>query len=116
VKSAVLTAIDSRAGVAPPTTTVAAGPTVVDVVGAGLDAIGGAGAVLEGELGGGLDPTLGNELSGGDGTGVVIGEFDGSACWLPLPVHAVTTSNMIATTDARTAAAAVSRRCLRTGA
>ena len=79
MNSAPLTAIDNRAGVAPPTTTVPAGPTGADVVGAGLDAIGEAGALLAGGLGGGLEATLVEELGVGVTTGVGIDEFDGAA-------------------------------------
>jgi hypothetical protein len=73
-------------------------PAAIDVVGAGLDAIGEAGALLEGELGGGgLDATLAVGALDGETTGA--GEFDGTARWLPLPVHAVTTREMIAAMD-----------------
>lgn len=98
LNSAPLTAIDNRAGVAPPTTTVPAVAAAIDVVGAGLDAIGEAGALLEGELGGGgLDATLAVGALDGETTGA--GEFEGTARWLPMPVHAVTTREMIAAMD-----------------
>ena len=81
LNSAPLTAIDNRAGVAPPTTTVPATPVEVDVVGAGLDGIGEAGELLggalEGELGGGLDATVTVGALDGETTGA--GELDGAA-------------------------------------
>jgi hypothetical protein len=98
LNSAPLTAIDNRAGVAPPTTTVPTEPVVIDGVGAALDSIGEAGALLEGELGGGLDATLAVGALDGESTGA--GEFEGAARWLRLPVQDATTSAMIAAIDA----------------
>jgi hypothetical protein len=71
VKSARLTDIESRAGVAPPTTTVPTAPTGADGEGTGLDAIG------DGEVGGLLGAGLG--AGGVDTAGVVIGAVEGAA-------------------------------------
>jgi hypothetical protein len=77
LNSAPLTAIDNRAGVAPPTTTVPAGPAAIDVGGAGLDAIGEAGGPLVGELVGWLDATVAVGALDGETTGA--GELEGAA-------------------------------------
>jgi hypothetical protein len=87
VKSAVLTAIDNRAGVAPPTTVVPAGPADAEVIGAGLDAMGEAGALVAGEVDAAPDAALATGLGEdakdaedpGDGGGVGFGEVDGAA-------------------------------------